>query len=168
MHRKCDSSGIRDHLPRQGKVNMESYAEPTGSKPPEAGFTLTDKDGGGKRRACTVEGGESKGKRESGKKVKESRGEIVLFTVYIRCTQLLVHIKRSSYTGTGVINCAAVFGCRVFNQTFETVFSKNFCYPLGTDFLEGFHCSVPYACMCVLIARTSSGEQAAKSQSTRV
>lgn len=52
MHEKWDSYGRQDHLLRQDKVNMESYTKPRGSKSPEAGLTLTDKDGEGK--FCSV------------------------------------------------------------------------------------------------------------------
>lgn len=52
MPEKWDSYGRQDHLLRQDKVNMESYTKPRGSKSPEAGLTLTDKDGEGK--FCSV------------------------------------------------------------------------------------------------------------------
>lgn len=52
VHEKWDSYGRQDHLLRQDKVNMESYTKPRGSKSPEAGLTLTDKDGEGK--FCSV------------------------------------------------------------------------------------------------------------------
>lgn len=42
MHKKWDSAGRQDHLLRQHKVNMETYTESTGSRPPEAGLITTD------------------------------------------------------------------------------------------------------------------------------
>lgn len=54
VHKKWDSCGRRHHLLRQDKVNMESYTEPTGSRPPEARLIPTDKDREGKGRVCML------------------------------------------------------------------------------------------------------------------
>lgn len=83
MHEKWDSYGRQDHLLRQDKVNMESYTKPRGSKSPEAGLTLTDKDGEGKFcsvcvSVCLFEREKSRAREQI--KVKESRVEIILFT----------------------------------------------------------------------------------------
>lgn len=82
MHEKWDSYGRQDHLLRQDKVNMESYTKPRGSKSPEAGLTLTDKDGEGKFcsvcvSVCLFEREKSRAREQI--KVKESRVEIILF-----------------------------------------------------------------------------------------